>query len=54
MDLGREQANAVCQARRVGGGRETPVSRDDMRVVVHSDCVIDAIVHRMADFGREL
>ena len=53
MDLGREQTHAIRQARR-GGGRETPVSRHDMRVVMLSEREVDAIVNRMADFGREL
>ena len=55
-DGSRERAGerAVCQARRVGGDRKAPVNRDDMRVVVLSEREVDAIVNRMADFGREL
>jgi hypothetical protein len=53
MDLGREQANAIPQARRVGGGHETLVSRDDMRVVVHSERQIKTIVYRVPDLRCE-
>jgi hypothetical protein len=54
MDLGREQTHAIRQATAVAAAAKTPVSRHDMRVVMQSEREIDAIVNRMADFGREL
>jgi hypothetical protein len=51
---GGKKAHAARQLRRTGRGGESPICRDDVRLMVQSEGEIKAVVDRVANFGREL